>query len=355
MKDKRNYLIVYHEEDNDGVFSGALLYDYLINVNNVDEDCIKTIPATYNTIGNILKYNTVEELRERYDGIILTDISLPEKDMLLLYKAFGNDLLWFDHHSPIIKASYALGFDQCLGIRNTSKSAILCVYEFLYDQLNVIYQDVKPGEEHPEFPELLRILSAYDSWSYEREGYEFDYVNAINKGVTHHYNLNFEKIVHVVATIRQVYHENEWSEQAYLYETIKNMHELGTFIIEYEDRKNANLLATVGDMTWIAEWQDKETGHPIYRKCAALFIQGPSNSTMFYSLKKTHPDIRHGLVFKRNNDSTWVISMYNVYNDDWFHCGEYLKENYKGGGHVGAAGCQVSEEQFIEILKKKKI
>ena len=32
-----------------------------------------------------------------------------------------------------------------------------------------------------------------------------------------------------------------------------------------------------------------------------------------------------------------------------------LKEKYKGGGHQGAAGCQVTEEQFIEILKNRRI
>ena len=31
----------------------------------------------------------------------------------------------------------------------------------------------------------------------------------------------------------------------------------------------------------------------------------------------------------------------------------FLKKNYGGGGHAGAAGCKVTEEQFIEILKNR--
>lgn len=41
--------------------------------------------------------------------------------------------------------------------------------------------------------------------------------------------------------------------------------------------------------------------------------------------------------------------------DSEFYCGKYLKKNYGGGGHVGAAGCKVTEEQFIEMLKSRTI
>ena len=31
------YLLIYHEEDNDGLFSGAIFYDYLLNNLKVDK------------------------------------------------------------------------------------------------------------------------------------------------------------------------------------------------------------------------------------------------------------------------------------------------------------------------------
>ena len=63
----------------------------------------------------------------------------------------------------------------------------------------------------------------------------------------------------------------------------------------------------------------------------------------------------NGIIFKRNQDTTWTISLYNTNNEDEFHCGEYLKKKYKGGGHKGAAGCTISEKKFLKILKNKRI
>ena len=50
------------------------------------------------------------------------------------------------------------------------------------------------------------------------------------------------------------------------------------------------------------------------------------------------------------------LSLYNTNRDDHsFHCGDYLKKNYGGGGHEGAAGAQITETQFIKILKTKTL
>ena len=65
--------------------------------------------------------------------------------------------------------------------------------------------------------------------------------------------------------------------------------------------------------------------------------------------------IKNGIIFKRNSDSTWTISLYNVNDDDDFHCGEFLLKKYKGGGHKGAAGCTLKESKFIKMLKTKEI
>ena len=73
---------------------------------------------------------------------------------------------------------------------------------------------------------------------------------------------------------------------------------------------------------------------------------------MFNSVKDK---VKNGIIFKRMPDGNWSISLYNTNLDDTFHCGEYLKENYNGGGHIGAAGCQVSEEKFKRMLRIKAI
>jgi nanoRNase/pAp phosphatase (c-di-AMP/oligoRNAs hydrolase) len=74
---------------------------------------------------------------------------------------------------------------------------------------------------------------------------------------------------------------------------------------------------------------------------------------MFKCLRKK--GIRHGLVFKHQPDGNWVLSMYNINDNDNFHCGDFLRAKYNGGGHKGAAGCTLDEKTFIKILKNKRI
>ena len=50
-----------------------------------------------------------------------------------------------------------------------------------------------------------------------------------------------------------------------------------------------------------------------------------------------------------------ALYSYNTNDNDDFHCGKYLKEKYKGGGHAGAAGCTISEKDFIKVLKNTQL
>ena len=253
----------------------------------------------------------------------------------------------------IIKTSFEHNFYSCPGIRNTQKSAILCVYEFLYDNMNEIYSQIDK-KQHPKFPELFRILSGWDSWSYDREGYDFEYVRNINKGITIEFNLNINKILEVVHYIISIY-QDKLVKFDIMYENdlINNMYNLGKSLNEYDDITMENIIKNSGDKSWNIVLPDKDKGRSLYLHACAIFHQGATNSTMFKSLKKTN--ISQGLVFKHSPNGNWVLSMYNINDDHWFHCGEFLKERYNGGGHKGAAGCTLSQEQFINILQRKQL
>lgn len=352
MREQKKYLIIYHKEDNDGVFSGALFYDYLINKMGCKLEDLCFIGADYNMLAEFSKDNKVEDLHKDFEHLIMTDISFNDVSyMKKLWKEFGNDFIWCDHHAPIIKASYENHFDDVPGIRDTKRSAILNVWKFLYDQFDEAYNKKK-------VPELLRILSGWDSWSYEREGYEFDYVRNINKGTTIKYNLSLGKAREVVHDLVDVYFNGVTGDNMYVTEKdaplIKELHEFGKQLNEYDDIINKGIIETAGDTSWqiILHDEDKPE-HPLVRKCCVIFHQGATNSTMFKSLRNT--DIKNGVVFKHNPNGNWTISLYNINDNDWFHCGEYCKTKYNGGGHAGAAGCQISQEQFIKILKNKTI
>lgn len=346
MDIQKEYLIIYHKEDNDGLFSAAILYDYITRVLNIKLEDLCFIGADYNDLAKFQNENTVEDLHKDFKHIVMTDISFNDpKYMKKLWKEFGKDFIWCDHHAPIIKSSFELKFYDVPGIRDTNRSAILCVYKYLYDPFDDDYK-------HKKVPELLRILSAWDSWTYEKEGYDFEYVRRINKAVTYKYNLELGKIKKLVSDLVYVY-QNDKPTDMYDGYLIDNLLETGNIICDVEDQNMENIVKNDGDCDWKLWFEDEDKGRPLYKKACAIFMQGATSSTMFKCLKNT--DIDHGIVFKHKADGNWVISLYNVREDNWVHCGEYLKKKYKGGGHKGAAGCTVTEAQFIKILKSKTL
>ena len=338
MIEQKKYLIIYHKEDNDGVFSGALFYDYLINRMGCKLEDLCFLGADYNMLAEFSKDNKVEDLHKDFENLIMTDISFNDVSyMKKLWKEFGTNFVWCDHHAPIIKASFENKFSDVPGIRDTKRSAILNVWKFLYDQFDEAYNAKK-------VPELLRILSGWDSWSYEREGYEFEYVRNINKAATIKYNLSLGKTREVVHDLVDVYFNGVTGDNMYVTEKdaplIKELHELGKQLNEYDDQVMRDIIEKSGDRTWkLAIWNEDKQEFS-YRNACAIFHQGQSNSTFFKSLIDTN--CQNGIVFK-----------HHVKDGDSFHCGEFMKRSYKGGGHAGAAGCTLTETQFIKVLKSK--
>ena len=331
--DKKDYLVIYHREDNDGVFSAAILVDYLERVFNKSINDIELMGANYNDLSK-LTLDDFEKWPEKYNYIAILDVSFDEYDkMHKLYELYKDRMIWCDHHAPVIQRMSKLS--QMHGIRDINNSTIINVWRYLYD-----FMDEKWANR--EAPELYRILSAYDSWSYEREGYDFDYVRACNVAITNEYDLDVSKVLELVKTTQDDFENGKLNMGDEFAEMIL---EKGKAIIKLRDKDNENLLKEYGDFNWTVD--DK--------KACVLFWQGSTNSTFFKWVKNNYPDIIRGVVFKRNNDSSWTISMYNIHDDDTFHCGEYLKNHYNGGGHKGAAGCNINENKFIELLHSHKL
>lgn len=340
----KKYLIIYHKEDNDGVFSACIFYDYLINKLGVKLEDLCFIGADYNMLAEFAKENKVEDLHKDFTNIIMTDISFNDpKYMKALWGEFGYDFTWCDHHAPIIKASGEYKFRDIPGVRDTQRSAILCAWKYLYDPFDIAYN------KH-EVPELLRILSAWDSWTYEKEGYDFEYVRNINKATTDMYDLNISYVKDIVNKL--VVEDNIANE-----ELVNELYKRGKIINDYEDKTFEQIIKFSGDTSW--KIMTGTLGDsPTWRPACAIFHQGATNSTMFKSVVE---ECANGIVFKHAKNGNWTISLYNIdsegkyWNNDYFNCGNFMKEHYKGGGHAGAAGCTVTEAQFIKILKKKQL
>ena len=345
--DKR-YLIIYHKEDNDGLFSMAIIYNYLIHELHVDRKNIDLFGADYNDMGRICidkgadEMNTIDKFMEDYTNIIMTDISFNDANVMKkLHKKLGNNFCWIDHHAPIIKESFVQKFDSCSGLRDTHRSAILNAYKYFYDVFDEYYNAKN------KLIELFRILSAWDSFTFEQEGFELDYVRNVNEGVNIEYNLKVDNIIRLVEWIiyckadsTETYDDHcqkisDLIEQLYLngnkYNTIQN-NRYGKLCSDYGEPYKLNVDG---------------------RNALALFMQEQTSSMIFTSVKDK---FTNGIVFKHKKDGTWSVSLYNTNCDDHsFHCGDYMKKNYGGGGHEGAAGAQITESQFIKILKTKTL
>ena len=333
----KKYLIIYHQEDNDGVLSCAMFKYYLMNHLSVEESEIELLPASYNYLSTIQSTKAYEKWPEDFKHIIMTDISFNDTNMMIWLKTtFKDNFTWIDHHAPIIKESIAKNFDDVNGIRSSHDSAIYHTWTYLYD----------PFKEK-EVPKTIRLLSAWDSWTYEREGIDAEYCRATNKGFTissrlsvkwwmKHMDLVYGAVVDLDGEIYKIY-------------------KVGLQRIEEEDIANKELLVVNGDPTW--------TVNGIH--AIMVVTTGQTSSYMFKSLKEDNPNkdsLQIGAVFKHCSNGKWTLSLYNIYdwngdktNPLYFHCGDYLKRKFNGGGHEGAAGCTIDIEQFYKMLKTKQI
>ena len=341
------YLIIYHREDNDGLFSGSLIYDYLIYKLKVNPENIDRLPADYNILAEFSNTYDIVELHEKYKSIIMVDISFNDwKYMKKLYQEFESDFVWCDHHAPIIHLSQENDFSTIPGVRDTKRSAILNVWKYLYDPFDEAYNQKK-------VPELLRILSGWDSWSYEREGFDFDFCRNVNKGTTIKLDLNMDEIIPIIRDFVEIYVDGKENTEFSMKSLIDSFETYGRILNRYDDIVMRNILNESADKEWQLDISDEEIDVTKFRKACAIFHQGQSSSALFYSLKETNPDIKNVIVFKHQSNNNWTLSLYNLYDEDWFHCGDFLREKYNGGGHKGAAGCTLTQEKFIKILKNK--
>ena len=167
---KKNFVIFYHRDDNDGVCSCAILKHYLINVLGEKEENITCVPSSYESMNDLFAF---DENRDAYfnqfTNVIITDVSASKwENMEWLYNNYGGNFVWVDHHAPIINESYRHNFGNANGVRDTHHSAIWNMWKYLYDEFN---------EKKP--PYILQILSAWDSFTFEQEGFEAEYCNKI--------------------------------------------------------------------------------------------------------------------------------------------------------------------------------
>lgn len=390
-------LIIYHKEDADGLLSAAICWNGLLGNDRhkmmyIMTDCnkklntyirqfeynkknsseIDLLGTTYAELSELINQygsyiNLIDSWSEKYKRIIMTDISFNETGaMKYLSDKFNINFIWFDHHAPIISASQKEGFDGIPGSREVYCSAIMHVWKYFYGGLPIEFCNNLNSED---IPWIIRALSGYDSFNWEKHGIDFDTAFETSRGFEFYIKKDIKQAISFANELITYYilhtlTDNKWTSlhdldnqarfEREFTDKIEKIKTIGHTIIEYENYNWEYKLNQYGDFTWTLD------GHYSgQRKAVALFTQDQTCSTYFKSLKESHPEIQNAIVFRKNpNNDGWTVSVYNinVEDDKTYHVGNYLKKRYKrGGGHAGAGGAMLTKTQFTRIMNTKNL
>lgn len=408
MEKTKRTLVVYHNEDADGLVSAAITWCYLKGLDETHlftnikaKDDLSDFMYGFgkvNETDNILETGTVVDFlgtnyaqlsdivlkaggcnkfvakwKRKYDNIIMVDVSFNELDVMLsLYNKYKGQFLWLDHHKAVIDASFEYGFNKVAGIRDTCTSALMLTYHWFFGtyKMNSLPQSIKESNF------LLRQLAGYDSWQPENHSVSsLDCALCFTRGFEQYTRLNLKSVVGVIAPIlfcdvydnirkdadRCIKWNKGWyrmlTEMSFYYGSIvgrdtDEVENIGIAAVDAQKMMWKRAADLFGDSTFniINTKNEKE-------RTLVLFMQSTCTSLMFDFLKGTQT--KHVCVFKRMptmcKDKQWTISLYNINDDDEMRVGCYLKERYGGGGHKGAGGATISQETFDRIMEEKVI
>jgi len=269
--------IIYHDADEDGICSGAIL--------------IKRYPFA-KLIGH--DYGRPLEFIPDGQDIIMADISLPMDQMGELARR-SNSFTYIDHHETAIKEFKSLGLSANIkGVFDLTFSACELTWEFCY-----------PGVPTPR---AVRLLGMYDTWrNHGTEQWDTEI-------------LPFQYGMRWVQNPDEFPKEVLYSNLAdYCDEYIRD----GKTILKYQKIQNRK------DCKYA--FATEAFGHKAIAMNSTVF-----NSQLFESV---YDPTRHALMMVFCfNQGRWKFSLYSTRSD--IHCGE-LAKLYGGGGHKGAAGFSV--------------
>ena len=245
-----------------------------------------------------------------YDIIYAVDISF-NQDHPWVY-GYPN-LVWIDHHKTSIE--YQENHPELKsipGIRRIGVGACELTWEYLF----------------PEYacPPIIELMSTYDVWDKTRM--DWDYVVAVETGLKHELGISPKAIIDFILEGRD----------------LSEIQVIGKTILGYIEKSGKGKL--LGGGFWIPDFY----GHRVMALCTTDF-----SSLSFISYYR--PDIVDVcMAFE-------VIPVNNSIPGDFFVRVSFYTENpsidvsllaqkYGGGGHRGAAGCQISLDTLKEILSK---
>lgn len=307
-------VIIYHRVDFDGVFS-ACIAEKWINENPGY--------SSYELFG----YTYGDEIPEPeswanngYNSVIMVDISFPSEYMNkyrnLWKSGVYSEFIWIDHHITAIQDSINYGYSDIPGIRGLDFAA--CEYSWKY-----FYSDTF-------VPDIIQLLSAYDIWNKDR----FDWGNFV---------LPIQYALKAMYGVNQVAISNEFNKLIWSSpEELESIILSGKLIFKYLERAWKSAVKVYSfDITVAGR----------YKGIAMMSSEFSSN--IFSSVMDKYDVF---CVVNRRDFGKYNCSLYiEPGRIESFNAGEYLKENYGGGGHRGAAGCMLNQIQFDRLINEGQI
>ena len=294
--------VVYHRVDFDGVFSALIAKSSIIR-------------CGYEPV--LLGYNYGDEFPvlspSEYERICMVDVSFPPGQMLGLRTLYGPErFVYIDHHKTALEAEQQAGFQDLEGIRRDGTAACELCWEYFYPEC--------------QCPDLIQMLGAYDVWNKNR--FDWSEVLCLQYALKSRYGVNPDAIW------------KDWNELL----SMRWGHELVSLICEGEAIKKYL------ERTWKSAVKVYSFPVEVAGKYKGICMLGTEFSSNIFGSVMDKYDIY--MVCNRKGPNTYNISMYKEPDRlPEFSCG-----GYKGFlGHMGAAGCTLSLEQFIELVTTGKI
>lgn len=300
-------LVVYHRVDFDGIFSGAIINYYLSHF--PEEEC------------DFLGWNYSDLLPDLtgYDKLWLVDLSFPKETMIEI-KQSGMKIVWIDHHETSINASLDGNYTDLPGIRRIGTAAAELCWEYITD-----------GKK--ETPKVVQYIGAYDVWDHSRFNWDNE-VLPIQFALRTLYGIKLENLMKVFKTMVDMPNFTD--------ELMEN----GRTICEYNRKRWSSAVKSFAFPIEIVGTSLK----------ALCMLSTEFGSNSFASVSNEY-DV-FCVANLRESGNVYSVSLYSSGDESKlgdFSCGKFMADKYSGGGHKGAAGGTMTEEQFINLIKNKQL
>ena len=366
---------VYHSIDLDGWMSAAIVkywfvskygkdhLEYRYDVITKNTECIykgafENLKLDYPSI-TFIGYNygqPIPDLSE-FDKVIMCDISFPKDVMRSLFDKLDNNLIWIDHHisafkelidEPIDIEDYSTLFN---GLRRTDYAA--CELTWKYFMEGIKGDPDKESIENP-MPEIVRLLGRYDCFGHkgtdeEQKVLEFQYgarqaitnYEEAYKYLHKHIEASKGAMLSFDVSIEGILNRGKAIYQ-YLCTEAKQTYKNGFKIGLGQSSVKLVDLATIPDTEPETLKNAVGTFLPYKFICINKERFNPINFGIDY-----HKNGYDGCACFHFDGTHWCFSLYN--DNGKVDCSVIAKQ-FGGGGHKGAAGFRLNNEDFNKFI-----